>query len=60
MGDNAAGELGTTPSVAFNLWYAALKDTGAVDPGNDFKWVEDRAVPRLDNPLACPPFVFSA
>ena len=60
VGDNAAHELGTTPSVAFNLWYAALRDSNAADPGNDFKWVEDFSAPRVDNPLACPPFLFSA
>ena len=59
MGDNAAGELGTTPAVAFNLWYRAIRDAGAADPGNNWKWVEDWARPRVDNPLACPPFVFS-
>jgi hypothetical protein len=61
VGDNAAGELGTTPSVAFNTWYrAVLRGEGAAPSvDNDWKWVEDREVPRVDNPLACPPFVFT-
>ena len=59
VGDNSAGELGTAPIVAFNLWYAALRNPSAADPGNNWKWVEDFAAPRLDNPLACPPFVFT-
>jgi hypothetical protein len=59
VGDNAAGELGTTPMVAFNLWYRAILNPNAADPGNHWKWVEDFPTPRMNNPLACPPFVWS-
>jgi hypothetical protein len=61
LGDNAAGELGTTPSVAFNAWYRAvvLGVDKAPSVGNDWKWVEDLQEPRVDNPLACPPFAFT-
>ena len=61
VGDDASGELGTTPSVAFNLWYRAVLDPAhAPVMSNDWKWVEDRPMPRVDNPLACPPFVFAS
>ena len=55
------GELGITPSVAFNAWYRAVRDgvDNAPSVDNNFKWVEDLVVPRVDNPLACPPFVFT-
>lgn len=43
--------------VAFNLWYDALRDPTHA-PTVSFKWVEDWGMPRVDNPLACPPFVF--
>ena len=49
----------TSMNVAFNVWHRALAnpaDPPVID--NDFKWVEDRAMPRTDNPLACPPFSF--
>ena len=61
VGDTAAGELGATPAVAFNAWYqAVLRGAGgAPSVDNDWKWVEDFAAPRVDNPLACPPFVFT-
>ena len=59
VGDDATGELGTTPSVAFNLWYRAVNDPDhAPVMANDWKWIEDRPMPRVDNPLACPPFNF--
>jgi hypothetical protein len=58
VGENAAGELGTTPAVAFNLWYRALMDPESATLNNDYKWVESTAEPRVDNPLACPPFIF--
>ena len=51
----------TTPNVAFNLWYDAL--TNPNNPPtitNDFKWIEDYTLPRTDNPLACPPFIFTS
>ncbi len=59
VGDNAAGQLGITPSVAFNVFYRAVMGRDHPSTDNDFKWVEDLEVPRVDNPLACPPFVFS-
>ena len=61
VGANAAGELGVTPSVAFNTWYRAVVRgvDNAPSVNNDFKWVEDLPMPRVDNPLACPPFRFS-
>lgn len=60
-GDDAAGELGTNPNVAFNLWYAAAKNPQlAPNISNGYKWIEDRALPRVDNPLACPPFLFTS
>jgi hypothetical protein len=30
----------------------------AADVDNGWKWVEDLPLPRVDNALACPPFVF--
>jgi hypothetical protein len=59
VGDNDAGELGVTPSVAFNLWYRALIEPASATLTNNYKWIEDRDMPRVDNPLACPPFIFS-
>lgn len=59
VGANAAGELGTNPSVAFNLWYRALMDPASATLDNNYKWVESLPEPRVDNPLACPPFVFN-
>jgi len=59
VGDTITGELGTTPNVAFNLWYRAVVDPDhAPVLANDWKWIEDRPTPRVDNPLACPPFIF--
>ena len=60
VGANDAGELGVTPNVAFNLWYRAIMDPASATLTNDYKWVEDLDTPRVDNPLACPPFVFAA
>lgn len=48
----------TSPMVAFNLWYDALLNPGHA-PTVSFKWVEDWQMPRVDNPLACPPFAFT-
>ena len=60
VGDNDVGEGGTTPSVAFNLWYRSIMDPArALNMTNDWKWIEDRDMPRVDNPLACPAFIFS-
>lgn len=59
VGANDAGELGVTPNVAFNLWYRAIMDPASATLTNDYKWVEDLDTPRVDNPLACPPFVFA-
>lgn len=47
------------PIVAIDLWHRALRDADPPTVDNDFKWVEDWAMPRIDNPLACPPFVWS-
>jgi len=58
VGANDAGELGVTPSVAFNLWYRAIRDPASATLTNGYKWVEDLDLPRVDNPLACPPFEF--
>ena len=60
VGANAAGELGVSPAVAFTLWYTALMDPQSATLENNYKWIEDTLEPRVDNPLACPPFVFSA
>ena len=60
VGANDAGELGVTPAVAFNLWYRAIMDPASATLTNDYKWVEDLDMPRVDNPLACPPFAFAA
>lgn len=43
--------------VAFNLWYDALRNPSHA-PTVSFKWIEDWDMPRVDNPLACPPFTF--
>ena len=59
VGANDAGELGVTPSVAFNLWYTAIREPASATLTNNYKWVEDLDMPRVDNPLACPPFEFS-
>jgi len=50
----------TNPRVAFNLWFMAVRNAAGRIPliDNDFKWAEDLALPRTDNPLACPPFDF--
>jgi hypothetical protein len=48
----------TSPMVAFNLWYDALHSSSGGAPTVSYKWVEDWAMPRTDNPLACPPFTF--
>ena len=60
VGDNDAGEMGITPSVAFNSWYRAVVygPDNAPTNNNDWKWVEDLPWPRVDNNLACPPFSF--
>ena len=61
VGDNAAGEGGTTPSVAFNMWYRAIMNpSNGPRVSNDWKWIEDLDTPRVDNPLACPPFIFTS
>lgn len=47
------------PIVAIDLWHRALRDENPPTVDNDFKWVEDRTMPRTDNPLACPPFTWT-
>jgi len=59
VNENDADELGVTPSVAFNLWYRAIMNPASATLTNDYKWIEDLDMPRVDNPLACPPFKFS-
>jgi hypothetical protein len=62
LGEDAAGESGITPSVAFNAWHAAVRQPAGQAPSNSngFKWVEDLPMPRVSNALACPPFLFAA
>ena len=52
---------GTSPNVAFNAWYTGVRASPAAPPivENNFKWVDDLALPRTDNPLACPPYAFT-
>ncbi len=51
--------MGTTPSIAITLWHMALRDSNPPILDNDFKWIESLTLPRVDNPLACPPFTFT-
>jgi hypothetical protein len=53
------GERGTSPSVALNTWYSALYAADPPGVDNGYKWIEDFGLPRVDNPLACPPFTFA-
>jgi len=43
---------------AFATWYYR-RHAERTHVTNDFRWVEDQELPRTDNPLACPPFVFT-
>ena len=49
-----------SPLTAFNAWYDALMHPW-LQPivANNYHWVEDMALPRTSNPLACPPFIFT-
>lgn len=46
-----------SPMTAFALWYYYRTVSPSIAP-NDFRWLETLPLPRTDNPVGCPPYLF--